>query len=318
MTDDKKFSTNFSPSFIRGLGTGVLITGLLFKIGPILVNQSPRVVLNTGIKASANPTVNQTQAIDKIASSILPDKLDLGVSFGDTIIKMVKAGAINKKKLLDIYSQRGGLTPEETSLLDSSTTNSIVITSQNANLILNLLWPLGIANKTTVLAEGPMGTTYKDEVGNFASTGGWTLGSQPGGQLYNQFSLISLTPSQEEKVKEISKNIYRPCCNNSTYFPDCNHGAAMLGFVELAVAQGMKDQDIYQKALVLNSFWFPGQYGDLAVYFQKEKGLSWDKIDPKEILSQTYSASQGYKVISQDLQGKGLVPQVAGGGGCGV
>ena len=38
-------------------------------------------------------------------------------------------------------------------------------------------------------------------------------------------------------VEEIAGNIYRPCCGNSTAFPDCNHGMAMLGLIELMVSQ---------------------------------------------------------------------------------
>lgn len=306
-----------SPSFIKGLGTGILVTALILKIGPTLVNKSQKASLGSNTPVSSS-TVNQEQAVDKIAASILPGELNLGVAFKDSIINTVKYGAIDKKKFLEIYAQRGGLSQEETSWLDEPSDSSIVVNSQNANLILNLLWPLGIANKTKVLSEGPMGTTYKDKVGNFSSTGGWTLGSQPGGQLFNRFPLLALTATQEEKVKEISANIYRPCCGNSTYFPDCNHGAAMLAFVELAVSQGMKDQDIYQKALVLNSYWFPQNYGELAVYFQQEKGISWNQVDPKVLLGKTYSSAQGYKTISQELQTKGLIPKVEGGGGCGV
>ncbi len=315
MTTENASGPLLSPSFIRGLGTGILITALVFKIGSTLFSGSVKVPLNS---STASPTVNQGQAADKIANSILPEKLDLGVSFKDTIVKMVNYGAIDKKKFLGIYSQRGGLTDEEASLLDKSSEGNIIVDSKNANLILNLLWPLGMANQTKVLSQGPMGTTYKDKVGSFASTGGWTLGAQPGGQLFNRFPLLKLTPEEEERVKEISQNIYRPCCNNSTYFPDCNHGAAMLGFVELAVSQGMKDQDIYKKALVLNAYWFPQNYGEVAVYLQNEKGLNWDKVNPQEVLGQTYSSSQGYKALSQELQGKGLIPQVGGGGGCGV
>ncbi len=306
-----------SPNFIKGLGTGILVTALILKIGPTLVNQSQKTSLGFSAPVSSS-TVNQEQTVDKIAASILPTELNLGVAFKDSIVNTVNYGAIDKKKFLEIYSERGGLSPEETSWLNKPSDSSIVVNSQNANLILNLLWPLGIANKTAVLSEGPMGTTYKDKVGSFSSTGGWTLGSQPGGQLFNRFPLLALTTAQEEKVREISENIYRPCCGNSTYFPDCNHGAAMLAFVELAVSQGMTDKNIYQKALVLNSYWFPQTYGELAVYFQQVKGIPWKQINPKDLLGAAYSSSQGYKAISQELQTKGLIPKVEGGGGCGV
>ena len=92
----------------------------------------------------------------------------------------------------------------------------------------------------------------------------------------------------------------------------------MLGFVELAVAQGMSKEEIYQKALVLNSYWFPQTYVELATYFTELKNTSWDKVDPKLALSAEYSSGQGYQAINKELAAKGLIPQVSGGGSCGV
>jgi hypothetical protein len=53
--------------------------------------------------------------------------------------------------------------------------------------------------------------------------------------------LIPLTAEQQALVEEVAAEIYRPCCNNSTLFPDCNHGMAMLGFLEL-LACGPKER----------------------------------------------------------------------------
>lgn len=245
------------------------------------------------------------------APNILPSSVDLGVSWGEVITKMVKSGAIDKDKFLKRH-------PEAEQLLNTANNERIVVTSQNSALILNLLWPLGITNKAKVLSGGVMGTQYKDKVGNFASTGGWTLGSRDGGKLFNSQVLVKLTSEQEELVKNISANIYRPCCGNSTAFPDCNHGAGMLGFVEMAVVAGMSEAEIYKKALALNSYWFPQTYTELAVFFKEKKNISWQDVDPKEILGENYSSGRGYSAISRQLQDEGLVPQVKSGGSCGV
>lgn len=245
------------------------------------------------------------------APNILPSSVDLGVSWREVITKMVKNGAIDREKFLKRH-------PEAEQLLNTASNDNIIVTSQNSALILNLLWPLGISNKAKVLSEGVMGTKYKDQVGNFASTGGWTLGSREGGKLFNSQTLIRLTPEQEELVKNISANIYRPCCGNSTAFPDCNHGAGMLGFVEIAVVAGIPENEIYKKALALNSYWFPQTYTELAVFFKAKKNISWPDVDPKEILGENYSSGRGYGAISRQLQDEGLVPQVKSGGSCGV
>ena len=92
----------------------------------------------------------------------------------------------------------------------------------------------------------------------------------------------------------------------------------MLGFVELAVSQGMPKEKIYQKALVLNSYWFPQTYVELATYFKELKNISWDKVDPQIVLGADYSSGQGYQAINKELAAKGLIPQVSGGGSCGV
>lgn len=255
-------------------------------------------------------------AVSKVAdfsqtADVLPGNVNLGISWGDIIVKMVQTGAIDKEKFLKRH-------PEAEKLLLSVSSDNIVVTQENSALILNLLWPLGIANKAKVLSEGVMGTKYKDQVGSFASTGGWTLGSREGGKLFNSQSLVKLTDEQEAIVTRVASGIYRPCCGNNTAFPDCNHGAGMLGFVELAVAAGMPESETYKKALALNSYWFPQTYTELAVFFKAKKNTNWKNVDPKEVLGENYSSGQGSAAISQQLQAENLVPQVKSAGGCGV
>lgn len=274
-------------------------------------------VKTAGLQATSPQAAKLQAEIDKV---LLPDKYNLGISFGDVIIKMVQMGAIDKDKFISLYAERSPLTESQKNLLESASNEKIILNSENAQLILNLLWPLGVSNQTKVLSEGPMGASeYKDKIGNFASTGGWTLGKVDGGKLFNSLSIINLTPAQERIVKEIADNVYRPCCGNSTAFPDCNHGAAMLGFIELAVSQGMSKDDIYKKALVLNSYWFPQNYSEIAMYFKTQKNTDWLKVDPRIVLGSEYSSSQGYAIIDKKLQDEGSLPKVkSGGGGCGV
>ena len=308
---------NYSP--VKIIITVIAIIFLAKVLPGFLPQATTNKIVQFITRVTPTPTPIVPPSADEIKRAVFPDKLDLGVSFGDTIVKMIEGGAIDKDKFLALYANRGGLKPEEKSLLETPATHSIVVTEQNAGLILNFLWPLGISNRTNVLSEGPMGTEYKKDVGNFASTGGWTVGKRSGGQLYNSLLLIPLTPEQETLVREVARNIYRPCCGNSTYFPDCNHGAAMLGFIELAVSSGMSKEEIYKKALVLNSYWFPTTYADLYVYFTRKKGVPWERVDAKEVLGENFSGGRGYAVVSKELQEKGLLPKIqGGGGGCGV
>ena len=198
--------------------------------------------------------------------------------------------------------------------LDGSDETSITITADSAQFWVDLLWAAGLAQKSPVLDSGPMQAS--GDPGRFASTGGWTLGKKDAMTYYSQSQLIPLTPDQHERVKSIAENIYRPCCGNSTAFPDCNHGMAALGLVELMVSQGASDDQIYRTILAFNSFWFPQTYLELGYHFSKS-GTSWDRVDPKLALGKSFSSGPGYSAVKRQI---GTVPGLndAGGGGCGV
>lgn len=310
-----KFILSSNTFFI--FATGFLLSAVLFTAVPSILAKANIKIARKASVVSATPSAN-TEVSAELIKAVLPDEADLGISLGDTVMKMVGLGAIDKEKFLALYDQRTPLSQEQKDVMEKPVAGNLVVNQANANFILNLLWPLGIANKSSVLSEGPMGTQYKKDIANFASTGGWTLGKVDGGKLFDSLAILPLTADQETEVKEIASAVFRPCCGNSTYFPDCNHGAAMLGFIELAVSQGMPKEQIYKKALILNSYWFPQTYIELATYFKANETLSWDKVDAKEVLSEKYSSGQGSQAIHKQLQDKGLIPQVKGGGGCGV
>jgi hypothetical protein len=306
-------------TFLGGLIMGVLLT--VTTLQSITLISNPTATTPPG-SSSAGPNAapaatSTSQALVQI-SDVIPARYDLGISFGDVVVKMVQSGAIDKDKFVQLYAGRQALSKEQQQLLDPPSNQPIVVDQNNAGLLLNLLWPLGIANKSMVLSQGPAGTQYKDEIGNLASTGGWTLGKIDGGKLFNSLPLVTLTPQQEAIVKDIAQHIYRPCCQNHTAFPDCNHGAAMLGFIELAVSQGLTADQIYHKALVLNSYWFPQNYMEIATYFKVRKNLAWKNVDAKEALGVTYSSGQGFAAVDTALQADGLLPKANGGGSCGA
>ena len=132
---------------------------------------------------------------------------------------------------------------------------------------------------------------------------------------YSQHEYVSLNKEQQDLVDRVSRGIYRPCCGNSTHFPDCNHGMAMLGLLELLAAEGLSEEEIFQVALQVNSYWFPQTYVDLATYF-KEQGSDWKDVDPKMVLAAEYSSGKGYQQTRQSI--KSLPQPVKGGGSCGA
>lgn len=258
-----------------------------------------------------------TQASVSVGKEVLPiDGVVLPIKWSDLGRQMVDSGVIDKEKFESIYSRRGGLNMEEKELLygygDSD--ENLEINKENAGYLLNLLWAFGLSNKNPILEEGPMQSPqYGGDASRFASTGGWSLAKGNVMDHYSKHTFVTLTAEQQKLVERVSKNIYRPCCGNSTYFPDCNHGMAMLGLLELLASNGVSEGDMYRAALQVNSYWFPGTYLTIAKYFEK-RNVGWDEINPKEILASAYSSAQGYRQILREVEN---IPQ-KGGVSCGV
>ena len=136
---------------------------------------------------------------------------------------------------------------------------------------------------------------------------------------YSKEGLINLTPDQENLVQKVASNIYRPCCNNSTAFPDCNHGMALLGVLQLMAENGASENEMFEAAKYYNAFWFPSNYYDLALYFKNKEGKKFDQIQAQLMLSKEFSSATGWQVAKKWLIDKGIVDQPPKtGGGCGV
>jgi len=255
---------------------------------------------------------------DKLADDVLPSTgWQSKISLGDSVLKLIEVGVIDKQKFEKLYETRGGLPPELKKLLENPSPEKILLTRENASYYLNLLWPLGLANHMEINNKSPI---KGGDLFNFASTGGWTLGkAENGGEYFNKFKIIPLSPEQEELVLAVADNSYRPCCGNSAFFQDCNHGSALLGLIELGAVQGLNEEELFREALAFNSFWFPEQYLSTAIYFKKVKGLDWQEVDPKIIMGKDFSSARGWSQnVYAKLQELNLVPEPQGGGGCGV
>lgn len=240
--------------------------------------------------------------------------VELPVMWGDLGKKLVEAGVIDAEKFEQVYASRGGLSEEDKALLYGAVNGKLKITEDNSGVLLNLLWALGLGNKNEILDKGPMkDKKYGGDAGRFASTGGWSLARGGAMNHYSMHRMINLTPEQQELVARVSQNIYRPCCGNSTHFPDCNHGMAMLGLLELMASQGVSEEEMYKSALAINAFWFPDTYLTIAKYLES-KGLSWSGTEPKAILGANFSSAAGYRQILAQIS----PPTQQGGGSCGI
>lgn len=245
---------------------------------------------------------------------LAPEGVILPVKFRDLGKKLIKEGVIDEKLLAAVYAERGGIPEAEKKLFYSEDNKDIVMNADNAGILLNLLWAFGLGNKNPILDEGKMQDPKYGGAGGFASTGGWTLAQGDPMNHFSKHEFVTLTKSQQEKVDRIAKNIYRPCCNNDTAFPDCNHGMAMLGLLELLAAQDLPEDEIYRLALKVNSYWFPDTYVNLAKFW-KQQGKSWNELDPAELLGAQYSSAAGYRAVLSKVT---PVNSSKSGGGCSV
>lgn len=288
----------------------VSITPKLSFLKPLLGSkQEQAIALNPG----STTTFNVDAA--SISQQVLPaEGVELPIVWGDFGKQMIADGVIDEAKFRALFE--GGLQNQDEQMLTGSIDQPVVLNQENSRFMLDMLWAFGLANKNDILENGEMtDPKYGGDASKFASTGGWSLAKGAGFDHYSMHEYVTLTDEQQALVDKVSRGIYRPCCGNSTHFPDCNHGMAMLGLLELMAKNGATEEQMYKVALQVNAYWFPQTYIDLATYF-KEQGQDWDQVDPQVALSQEYSSAQGYQQTRQKIQS--LPKPQQGGGGCGA
>lgn len=289
----------------------------------LLLLFSPSFKKQISLKSTSNKTLLKADtAKENFFSQINPEQgYEIKASYGDLGPRMLASGVIDYAKFKSTYERSGQSLPKEMEeILTKSSDKNIKITSENSYFLLNFFWAVGLVNKSKILEEGEM-VKYEGRqgAGNFASTGGWTLSKSNAMDYYSKDNLISLTAEQAELVAKVSANIYRPCCNNPTSFPDCNHGMALLGVLQLMAANDATENQMYEAAKYFNAFWFPGNYYDLAIYFKNKEGKTFGELPGQVVLSKEYSSASGYQRAKQWLSEKGLIQAPPKqGGGCGV
>ena len=260
-----------------------------------------------------------SSTIQEIIQEVLPTEgFQTKLVLGNVVPTMVQAGIIDMTKVVAHYQGKGGIPAEKYAVLTQTSNIPLVVNKDNTLWLINILWPIGLSNYMRINEHSPIAG---EKLSHYASTVGWTLGKiQYGSFYFNTFPLISLTTAQEQHIKEIAKVTFRPCCDNSSFFQDCNHGSAALGIIELGVKQGLSDNEIYKTILDFNSFWFQQEYLETALYFKLVKHMDWKDVDPKLILSKDYSSLSGWNKNVHTAMSKfpGLVPNVPSGSTCGA
>ena len=246
-------------------------------------------ILKANGQNAGNDSAQARKLFDDTAAKVVPATgFQSNIRLGASVAKLAEIGIIDKAKFAAIYRGPNTLPAEIESALLRASDNPILLTPANANNYVNLLWPVGLANYMSTNDTSPI---KGKSLLTFASTSGWTLGQESNGGVYfNKVRVVDLTSDQEALATEIARKTYRPCCNNSTFFQDCNHGSALLGVLELGASQGLTKEALYREALAFNSFWFPSNYIQTALYFKAVRNIDWERVDPMEIMGFEYSA----------------------------
>ncbi|MEW6035168.1 MAG: rhodanese-like domain-containing protein [Candidatus Micrarchaeota archaeon] len=264
----------------------------------------------------AAPADDANASANALAEKIIPSGgIVLPVRWNDVGPRTLASGAINLSKFEERMAFNGRpLTPEQMGILVNGSDSAIMMDRNNSYFVLNVFWAFGLANRNPVLG-GVSGKIGDASVNNMASTAGWPLGEKRGRELYNGADLLVLDARQQEFVESVANSTYRPCCNNPTSFPDCNHGMAALGLLEWMAYQNASEDEMYDALLTANSYWFPQSYIETAAYLGYQN-VSWESVGARELLSANYSSYTGYQNTRKKLEG--FPPVLIPGGGCGV
>ena len=249
-----------------------------------------------------------------LAAKVIPaEGKVVKVAWADMGRKLVKAGAINMAKWEENFPS---MSDDQRQVLEGEDVQEIKFTQENIVFWTDVLWALGLTQRSKVLSQGPMWQNREQTpIGNYAATGGWTLGTKKATQLYNSEALIQLTSEQDDLVYGIAENIYRPCCGNSAAYPDCNHGMAVLGLLELMAATGASEAEMYDAALAFNTYAFADTYINAAADLASQ-GKDWGSVEAKLMLGYDYSSGRGASGVAKRVGEISGAPKR--GVGCGV
>ncbi len=268
---------------------------------------------------ATRPPKKEYPLFDEATANVIPTVgFQSRISLHDSMVRLVGNGVIDREKFAALQKYNGALPPELLKIMEKPSGKPIHLTSENAAHYVNFLWPVGLSNRLAANKESPM---VGPDLPNFASTGGWNLGKEPNGGVYfNKFPIIKLKPKAEALAVRVAKSTYRPCCGNSTFFQDCNHGSALFAVLQLGAAQGLTEDQLYKEALAFNSFWFPSYYISTALYLKVGRKINWRDVDAKMIMGSDFSSGGLWQqnVLVPLQKFPHLFPQREGGAKCGA
>ncbi len=277
-----------------------------------------------GVSAPTVEQINFEADVKKLYEQVNPKEgFEIAVNYGNIGFKLIQDGAIDFEKFSALYDRVGSpLTKEQLAVFSEEGLNKpIIINRENSYFLLNLFWAFGLANENTIITDGEISKYGKEQIGRFASTGGWTIAKKPLTEFMAKSKLAPLTKEQQELLEKVTRTVYRPCCGNSTAFPDCNHGMALLGVLELMASNGASEEELFEAAKYFSAYWFPNQALDVATFFMITENKDFTELDAKTFVSKQYFSGRGWSQVKKWLEQNVDVEQQQTsneGGGCGV
>ncbi len=236
--------------------------------------------------------------VDRITSEVLPEEgFTIDAVWKDSINKMVEDGVLDPAKLENILKNSYGqeMKPEWKRLLEEPYSDEkLRIDAENSVFMMYILWTLAKHNDIQVIHNSRFASSFKN----------YDIGVGRAG--YGDAKLLELKPEQLQVAANVAQNSYRPCCGQSAANPDCSHGYAALGLMELMASQGYSEGEIFDAFVKFNSFWFPSTYIQNAVYFEATQGLSWEDVDKKLVAGAGYSSLSGSYNVKKELEKLGI------------
>tara|TARA_B100000745_G_scaffold300564_1_gene255325 strand:- start:10533 stop:11999 length:1467 start_codon:yes stop_codon:yes gene_type:complete len=270
------------------------------------------------------PTVTAGADVNAIYDQVNPrEGYAISARYGNIGYQLVQAGVIDFDRFSLLYERSGTpLTKAQLKIFsEEGSDENILINRENSYFLLNLFWAFGLGNDNPILTEGQITQYGNASIGDFASTGGWTIATKPLEAYYSKLPMAPLNDEQQARLLAVAENTYRPCCGNSTAFPDCNHGMALLGVLELMAYNNATEEEMFEAAKYFSAFWFPQQAVDVATLFMVTEGKAFKDIDGSMFLSEQFFSGRGWSQVrgwlESNVQG-GVESQTPNGGGCGV
>jgi hypothetical protein len=93
----------------------------------------------------------------------------------------------------------------------------------------------------------------------------------------------------------------------------------MLGLLELMAGRGASEDEMFEAAKTVNSFWFPQQALETTVFFQATMQLEYGDVDGRMAAGPEVFSTSGFRSVREWLTSNGQLEQAPNsGGGCGV